>query len=389
MAVPELTLDASSHRPIPVSKMVLRDLETVRLLLRGGSVVDWRRLNYRTRDEVEQFFRLHLFDLSSPSDHAWVRRVLAEAVDYLRTTFEYRIAAAVADPPEVHDLFQYASGTKEPGKYRRIACIVLKVMHVIHHIEGRELLYRTPISEADLFHLIDERVMARGDEMRRLGFPIVEFTGNVKGRHSIITKLLAKKETVAAQVFDKVRYRIVTAAIDDVLPVLHHLTCTLIPFNLVVPAQTENTLISFRRVVQNTPELRPMIAKLQMALGLEDQERRLRRRRGDLNRFSGSSYRMLSFVVDLPVRIDGYLPTGDRAVVSAANKTAFGLVEFQIVDAGTAAANEQGENSHERYKHRQRAVVLKRLSRGLVVPKGAPTAAGPPASKGRADPSND
>jgi uncharacterized protein (TIGR04552 family) len=44
-------------------------------------------------------------------------------------------------------------------------------------------------------------------------------------------------------------------------------------------------------------------------------------------------------------------------------------VEFQILDADTHARNEEGDSAHERYKRRQLKKVLRRLSRGLVVPK--------------------
>jgi uncharacterized protein (TIGR04552 family) len=47
----------------------------------------------------------------------------------------------------------------------------------------------------------------------------------------------------------------------------------------------------------------------------------------------------------------------------------FSLVEFQVLDALTARRNEEGDASHERYKKRQLKRVLRRLSRGLVVPK--------------------
>jgi uncharacterized protein (TIGR04552 family) len=47
----------------------------------------------------------------------------------------------------------------------------------------------------------------------------------------------------------------------------------------------------------------------------------------------------------------------------------FSLVEFQVVDAETARRNQAGDASHERYKKRQLKRVLRRLSRGLVVPK--------------------
>ena len=47
----------------------------------------------------------------------------------------------------------------------------------------------------------------------------------------------------------------------------------------------------------------------------------------------------------------------------------FCMLELQLVDQETAIANERGRNSHARYKKRQLRGVLRRLSRGLVVPK--------------------
>ena len=52
-------------------------------------------------------------------------------------------------------------------------------------------------------------------------------------------------------------------------------------------------------------------------------------------------------------------------------RIAFCMVELQFVDQATASANEKGENAHLRYKKRQLLKVLRRLSRGLVVPKGS------------------
>jgi uncharacterized protein (TIGR04552 family) len=71
----------------------------------------------------------------------------------------------------------------------------------------------------------------------------------------------------------------------------------------------------------------------------------------------------------VPIRLDAYLPPPDKDNRSRKGRIALALCEFQIADEAQAAANEHGENSHERYKHRQREVVLKRLSRGLVVPR--------------------
>jgi len=50
---------------------------------------------------------------------------------------------------------------------------------------------------------------------------------------------------------------------------------------------------------------------------------------------------------------------------SESGSVVFVLTEFQIVDARTAASNEAGENSHERYKERQMNRVRARLMHGM------------------------
>jgi len=85
------------------------------------------------------------------------------------------------------------------------------------------------------------------------------------------------------------------------------------------------------------------------------------------NPFSADSYKVLNFVVDLPVRIDAYLGQDDPR--QGRPRIVFSWVEFQVMDMATAAENERGNSSHEQYKARQKNKVLKRLSKGLVIPR--------------------
>ena len=342
--------------PIPLPDLwTLGDLERMRLILGGGSVIDWRRLHFQTKEEVDHYLRLCLFEPDDPFDRGRLQRILDEAVDYLRTTFRYAVAEEVAQPAQVEDLFLLASGVGDP-KLRKIACLVLKVMHVVHHVEARGLLYRARVSEDELCQLVTQRVDNCIAQLRREGFPVVAAAGSVKTRHSLITKLLAKKETLAVQIYDKVRYRVETTDRDHVLPVLVRLCDLLIPFNFVVPGQTQNTLITFRELMRDWPSLKPLAPELQMELQEEEQE-------PEQNEFSGDSYKMLNFVAELPVRLP------ERAVDAGDGRIAFCMVELQLVDRETALANERGENAHLRYKRRQLRRVLRRLSRGLVVPR--------------------
>ena len=347
-----------------VAQMGLRELERIRLILRGGSVIDWRRMHFQTRDEVDRFLRLCQINTRQPHDEGWARTVLADAVEYLRRTFNYRVADAVANPEEIHDLFLYASGVKGLPRHRRIACIVLKVMHVLQHIEGRDLMHRLAVSEADLSELVTSHVLSVARLLEDKGLPVVEFAHSIKTRESLITKLLAKKETVAAQIYDRTRFRIITKSPADLLPVLYFLTQHLFPFNFVVPGQTENSLVSFRSMLDENPHLHQYAQQLHLDLDYEDREDRLRN-----NLFSGNNYRALNFVVDVPLRMDAYLPPPEEDTRERKNRTVFTLVEFQIMDEETARQNEDGENAHKLYKRRQKRRVLRRLSRGLVVPK--------------------
>ena len=354
----------------PLEQMGAAELEQLRLVLRGGSVIDWRRLEFPGAVEVDAFLALNLFDLEEPRDERRLRAILAQAVEYLRSEFGYRVADPVARPEHLRDLFLFASGVLEPRRFRRIACVVLKVMHVVQHLEARELLFRTPIREADLAERVHRRIMAEAERMRSLGLPVVEFRGNVKTRESLVTKLLAKKESVAAQVFDRVRYRVVTERPEQIPSIVLHLARHLFPFNYVVPDQTQNSLVRFADLLAAHPRGAELAAALQLPVepGKKDPTE-------PRNAFSGSGFKVLNFVADVPVRIDELLPPLDP-MSDELGSVVFALVEFQVVDVETARQNEQGDSSHERYKRRQQQKVLRRLSRGLVVPKKGKRAAG-------------
>lgn len=337
------------------------DLETLRLILRSDSVIDWKRLHFKDRADVDHFLRSNLFDPDEPQDIRRLFSILRQSVEYLRGTFRYKVAAPVAEPREIQDLFLLASGLAEPRRLRRIACVVLKVMHTVHHVEARELLHRARVSEVEIAQMVDHRVRETVDRLvREEGLPIIAFDGSAKSRQSVVTKLISKRENVAAQIYDRHRYRVVVKDRDGLVAVVLALAHELFPFNYVVPGQTQNTLVSIGELIEQHPSLAPMAAHL---VDEDDHARH------GPNEFSGRSYRILNFIVDLPLRIDATALATRRDRDEDLGRVVFAPVELQVVDAPTAEANERGENSHVRYKKRQLRRVLGRLSRGLVVPK--------------------
>jgi uncharacterized protein (TIGR04552 family) len=233
-------------------------------------------------------------------------------------------------------------------------------MHIIHHLSGRELLFRSPISDEDLFRLVEKKVVRIVEEIRAAGHPIVQFEWSRKSRDSLILKLLAKRSTLAANVYDKLRFRLVTKDVEDLVPVLVELTHRLIPFNYVVPGESVNDIVPFRKLVEDNLALVRLAPRLQQDIGEEEEARK---RRG-LNEFSGPGYRIINFVADMPVRIDEFLGRVGDPGYSEYGAVVFCLTEFQVVDQKTAHDNETGENSHEKYKERQHLRVKARLTRG-------------------------
>jgi uncharacterized protein (TIGR04552 family) len=335
----------------------LQDLEAVRLLLRGGSVIDWHKLAFENLEEVDRFLRVSELDPGRPSDLERLEDIRTEAVEFIARNFSFRIPEEIAYDTPARELFLVAS---KKGRRQTYACIILKLMHVLHHLHGRELLFKLPISDHEVFHLVEEKVVRVVDEIRAAGHPITEFAWSRKERDSMILKLLAKKDNIAAQLYDKLRFRLQLRYAIDMMPLLRELQQRLLPFNYVIPGESVNEILQFRQLVESEP-LAHHAQGLQAGVDLEENERIAK---GSRNEFSGPGYKSVSFVADLPLRIDSFLSSADGLEEEYGN-IVFVLIEFQLVDQRVANENEIGENSHEAYKQRKLARVKARLTRGL------------------------
>src|SRR5687768_14795898 len=244
-----LELDTSEATRLPRVPLRLLDLEFVRIILTGESVVDWQRLEFRSVDEVDAFLATHLLDPQDPEDRERLRYVFNEAVSYLEEQLHLKFPTELRDPKDTRQVFLWAS---QWGGFRRtqiLSCVVLKLMHIIHHMEAADLKFRLSLSEEQLLRIAHRRLVEQAREMQQSGIPILAFYGNRKSRSSVITKLLAKKEAVAATIFDKLRYRVVVARREDLVPVLSFMTREMFPFNYVVPGQSHDNLLSLEELV--------------------------------------------------------------------------------------------------------------------------------------------
>ncbi|MCC6213418.1 MAG: TIGR04552 family protein [Polyangiaceae bacterium] len=332
--------------------LTLGDLEALRLILGGGSVVDWMQLHLDSPGGPAGLLRTLELEPTQPIDAAYIDHVKREAIAYLKRNFGFAIPGPVARA-SLEELLWIAAGK---GHRQVCACTVLKVVHIIHHLNGRELLFRLPVSDQDMFHLVEEKVYRVVGAMLSEGLPISELIGGRKNLDSTYTKLLSKPGATTTAVYDKLRFRVVTRTREQIMPVLLHLTERLFPFNYVVPGESTNTIFHFRSFCEAHPHLRRLVPGLQPTrdddVGAGD------------NQFSAPSYRVIHFIADVPVRVPPQVmelaPPGSDAL----GPVVFVLVEFQILDAESEASNEAGDANHEAYKARQRQAVYSRLRLG-------------------------
>ncbi len=355
-----------------ISQLSLADLEAIGLLLSGTSIIDWHRLNFGSEDEAHGFMRAQELDLDAGTDSERAEAVKQSAISYLRRNFDFPIPKPVAQA-DLASLLLLASSR---GHRQLCACTILKVMHIIHHLEARELLFMLPTSDQEVFHLVEQKVYRVIGGMLARGFPILEFIGGRKNKDSLYTKLLSKRETVAAQIYDKLRFRIVTRSVEDVLPTLNYLMQHVFPFNYIIPGESTNTLIPFRSYCDRDPHLSKLRPSMQGAPEVEQS--------GKIdNRFTASTYRVVHFVVDMPVRVPDEMLELAPPAARHLGRLIFVQTEFQVIDRENEQANELGDASHAAYKDRQRLAVMRRLKVGLtsVEPAPEPVSAPPPPPK--------
>lgn len=304
-------------------------------------MIDWHRLSFADHAEVDRFLRLNELDPESDEEMGRLEDIRADAVDYLSRAFAMAIPDEVAADLPARDLFLVASSH---GPHQKWACVVLKVMHIIQHINGRAGLLKMSVSDEIIFREIELKVMQVVEQLRAAGAPLAEWEWSRKPRDSQITKLLAKRSTLAANIYDKLRFRLIVPQPEDLVPMLVTLTRQLIPFNYVVPGESLNQLVDLDEAIRRPAPTVSQAIKIP-----------------SLNEFSGPEYRIVNFVADLPLRIERLLPKSD--LPSDLTHVVFVLTEFQIADKATALRNESGASSHEAYKARQHERVRMRLFR--------------------------
>ncbi len=335
----------------------MSDLELVRLILRGGSALDWHKLNL-SRPEIKALCRAHCFDLDNQDDIALIARIRNEAVVYLRETLSFPVPGPVRKA-SLLELLEMAGNTS--NRHRQLcACTLLKAMHIINHFDASEARQALATTDQELFQSAERRIYQIISHMMAEGLPVVEFLGGRKQRASVVTKLLSKESPLATQLFDKMRFRVITPTRDDILPVINYLARNLFPFNYVLAGESFNTLLPFVSYCQKHKHLTKLVEKLQIDHDLENKLQPLS------NLHSSPKYQVVHWVADMPLRVPDYKTAFRTDGVNPYPRPLVYLrTELQILDRRSHRQNERSDASHNKYKERQIKAVASRLKVGL------------------------
>ena len=273
---------------------------SVRLMLRGDSVIDWHRLSFADHAGVDRFLRLNEFDPESDDEMDRFEDIRADAVDYLARAFAMAIPDEVAADLPARDLFLVASST---GPHQKWACVVLKVMHIIHHINGRQALLKVSVSDEIIFREIELKVLQVVEQLRAAGAPLDR----------------VRVEPQAARLPDH------EAAREEVDARGEHLRQAAVP--------ADRAAVPGHRADARDADAPADPVQLRRPRRVREPARRsARRARRDrhgvelgrsaaeipFNEFSGPEYRIINFVADLPLRLERLLP---RAISRPSSRT--------------------------------------------------------------------
>jgi uncharacterized protein (TIGR04552 family) len=357
MSTPNVKVDLS-HRTLlerfsldqggPLEAM---DVQAVRLLLSGGSVVDWRRLGFATSDTAARFLSQCGYEVDRPAEMDRFFRLRDRAAAYLEGTFVTTLPPAIKAVQDAVDLCRIASGPDGPEQ--RGACVVLKVMHVMNHLEAHELAFHLPLSSEAVLDAAAQRFDGWLAEAQAQGLPITRYDRSLRSGEGKATKLLSKPRVTAVEIFGKLRCRLVTDDHKSLLAVLVWLNRRLVPFSQVLPGESHNTLLVAQELDDGLDsQLRePLVPWIDPNAAPAS----------PFNPMTAPDFRMVNFVVDLPLRAADLCDETVVAQFRDLGHLIFATLEIQLFDEATFAANQEGASSHEAYKSRQRSIVGRRL----------------------------
>ncbi len=362
--------------------------QALNCLVGGQSVLELKKLNVDRLETATSFLMAYGYDFNLKEDQDFLYKVYAQAITFIRTNLLYgseKIPEEIADLTKLKDirnLLVYASyGENKNMRLQRWSCAVLKVIHSLVHLSN------------DIFHLYPDKIkeqiikpiksvvyedslngkvlLGKGLDSDTIQLEKFEVKPT-KTVYSSVIKLLAKKEATTMSLLDTIGLRFITKDVFDAFRVIRYLVNTsLISFPNSMSDQSTNQLYPLNIFLESLDELRskgPLSNKedikdvLDRKLSFSDEEIEYLKKK---NEFSSKRHKFLKFISRKLIRIKNE-DTGKYVRF-------FYPYEIQIMDYQSYLNNLTGNESHAKYKDRQKQAARNRVLWFLDDKKGSKT----------------
>lgn len=348
-------------------------------------------MNHSAADSMIMNYGYHPAD---PIELAELYGYFREAVEFMTSVLEAPVPSPIVEMTDVRHLLVMASQVREqvPSKLQRFSCALLKIMHVIAHVDRDLRNYLFP-KVRDQVHERFRNAIVEGAFQLPDGnkIPLELFQiKEQKPRKSIIMKLLFKPEMASEEVFDRLGIRFVVKDVALAFPLIKGLVQTgLVGIPNLRPSRSRNYLVDLKKykaeVLAASNDVRTgLLSDEDFYRSLSEKVARDIEGASRENPHSSDKYRAIQFTTRQLVRIENAAFTKLHRLRNLAKETQaapelmqelqkidlaqipreykfFYPVEIQIMDKGGFEDALHGEASHSAYKQQQLNVVRKRL----------------------------
>lgn len=243
------------------------DWAPLKVALEGHSFLDIPRLNLTSRAEARRFMQAYGYDLEDPTVYDEVQRIYYESVAFVRSQL---LEPGEEIPPELikrghsFDIERVLTLASQSSTEGRWACAILRVMHIISHLDNDVRLENFQNARAQIFERFDDYIQPMRGRRWKFGkgpraIELVRYIKKErKDRNSTIIKLLSKPHAFVEEIYDRIGFRFVTETRMDAFKLVQLMfDLGIISAPNVHPGRSMNTLLPLeilQQVVDSTNE---------------------------------------------------------------------------------------------------------------------------------------
>jgi uncharacterized protein (TIGR04562 family) len=392
------------------------DWPSMRVALEGLSCLDLPKLNVKTKAEAKNFCLAYGYDLDDLGVREEIWRLYFQSISFIRDQLletgekfpeeflsrgpQTDILRLLLDASSVGGVSSSKLSPLERQRLRKgkWACSILRVMHIISHLDNDVRLENFNFAREQIFERFDSHVTYTGSRRWKFGsgpnaVTLVRYIKKErKDRNSILIKLLSKPNNVVEEIFDRLGLRFVTENRFD----CYRLVQAMINLGVVSapnihPGRAINSLIPFDILSQNVDSIRKELEKGEISWKVASRKIQSIEQENLVplgmmrNPFSSRWYRAIQFTSrqligapDPTFKFWQEIQRGLAKVKSAETalkkipitlrekRTFYYPFEVQIMDLESYVESIGGRSRHRDYKAKQRLMARNRVLRDLV-----------------------